>query len=425
MKKILLIACIACGFAAKAQVEVSTAAITDTIFLDSDDTLYTQNMYSKVLTDFSASETNASRFDQKALSIQSDGNGNARAYWEMTNSSADTLWFSFSLFSGSTTPTFITIGVGSPVQLLYNGKPATSSGNYTYINTFYIEPNSSKQLYYNAKSTTNAYVLGHIALTRIDRPNSPVTEITDSDVGTTVELSLKTHGDLATSTWNQNVDYSGKFVPSRAYSGAVGNLMNFNISLPSITSNDANVHLASADDVDTLSYSVAVVAQNNSTAVNFSVDVLIDGELLETIVITANNMTGLYDYYGTKVVKFPEYSSQLVQLRSKGDGHRVEGVKLVIASEVITDIDEVTSASANNIKIYPNPIAEGQAIKLDLLQDVQEKITTINIIDNTGNMVNSLSSVEELSTTTLSKGMYILTFFTDEGLLTTEKIAVN
>jgi len=421
----LLIAGLVASFGAKAQVEVSTAAITDTIFIDSDDTLYTQNMYSKVLTDFSASETDASRFDQKALSIQSDGNGNARVYWEMTNSSADTLWFSCSLFSGSTTPTFITIGVGDPVQLLYNGKPATSLGNYTYINTFYIEPNSSKQMYYNAKSTTNAYVLGHIALERVARPNSPVTEITDSDVGTTVELSLATHGDLATSTWNKNVDYSGKFVPSRAYSSEAGNLMDFNISLPSITSNDANVHLASADDVDTLEYTVTVVAQNNSTAVNYSVDVLIDGELLERITITANNMTGLYDYAGTQVVKFPEYSSQRVQLRSVGDGHRVEGVKLVIASEVITDIDEYNSASANDIQVYPNPIAEGQAIKLDLPQDVKEKITTINIIDNTGNMVSSFSSVEELSTITLSKGMYVLTFFTNEGLLKTEKIAVN
>jgi len=423
MKKLLLIIGLACGLTTYAQIEVSSAAVGDTIFIDSDDTTSTQNLLTTTFVGFAGGETDASRFDQKSIEIQSDANGDAKVTWQAINTSSDTLWFSISIYSSSTSP-FASMSVTSPAQKIFSGSPGTAFKTYTDYGFFYLAPNETRELVWEMIGT-GLYRLGHIGLIRIDKPSSPVKVLADSDIGTTVELNVATAVDQVTSLWSVGGDLSGTAITSKSLSGNSTATLDFNLSLPTITSNDAHAASASGQVPDTLEYTVTVEAQNNSaSAFPYNVFVLVDGELVETIEIPGAGTTGLVDHVGTATIKFVEGTTQLLQLRSSSNIAKVESVKLVIGSEVITNLDEF-GLTASEFKMFPNPVAKGEDINIQLSQDLTSSVESIEITDVMGNTVASFSSVESVSTAGLAQGLYVVNIKTTSGALTSNRFFIK
>ena len=96
------------------------------------------------------------------------------------------------------------------------------------------------------------------------------------------------------------------------------------------------------------------------------------------------------------------------------------------ASPTITAIaEEVSSVESNDFAIYPNPIDAGQEMSIQLSPAMNANISGVDILAASGDVVASFSSIEELTTTNLTQGIYFIMLKSNDGMMKTNKLIVR
>ena len=87
--------------------------------------------------------------------------------------------------------------------------------------------------------------------------------------------------------------------------------------------------------------------------------------------------------------------------------------------------EEVSSMKNNAFTMYPNPIDAGQEMNIQLSPAMNANISAIDILTVSGDIVASFDSIEELTTTDLTQGIYFIMLKSKDGMMSMNKLIVK
>jgi len=96
------------------------------------------------------------------------------------------------------------------------------------------------------------------------------------------------------------------------------------------------------------------------------------------------------------------------------------------ASPTITAIaEEVSSMAEDDFTIYPNPIAAGEEMSIQLSPTMNANVSSVTILAASGEVVGNYASIEELTTSNLTQGIYFIILKSKDGMMKTNKLIVR
>jgi len=87
--------------------------------------------------------------------------------------------------------------------------------------------------------------------------------------------------------------------------------------------------------------------------------------------------------------------------------------------------EEVSSMAENDFTIYPNPIAAGEEMSIQLSPAMNANLSSVAILAASGDIVASYASIQELTTRNLTQGVYFVILKSKDGTMTTNKLIVR
>ena len=94
-------------------------------------------------------------------------------------------------------------------------------------------------------------------------------------------------------------------------------------------------------------------------------------------------------------------------------------------SPTITAIAEEVSSLKDDITLYPNPIQAGEEMSIRLPSSMNANLTSIAILSASGDIIRSYASIEEVTTTDLTQGIYFIMLKSNDGMIKTNKLIVR
>ena len=176
-------------------------------------------------------------------------------------------------------------------------------------------------------------------------------------------------------------------------------------------------------DYDTLVVDVSFSWRTNGGPGNYSVKLFVDGE--EVSEITGIGINSDYVKRTFSNIKIPETMDSLHIQATNGWG-LMRDVEFEKVSPTITALVEgVSNQGVNEFSIYPNPAVSGEQMTIQIDNELVPTIEAIEVLNMSGQVVTSFSSIQDMNTAALTRGVYYVNIKTTEGFMKVKKLFIK
>ena len=178
-------------------------------------------------------------------------------------------------------------------------------------------------------------------------------------------------------------------------------------------------------EIDTLVMDVSFFwqASNGGRTRKPSANLYIDGERVSQV--TEIEPSSDYQKITFTSVKIPETMDSIYIESEYGWGRMYDLIFEKVSPTITALVEDISNKGVNEFSIYPNPAIRGEQMTIQIDNELISTIEVVEILNMSGQVVTSFSSIQDMNTAALPRGVYYVNIKTTEGFMKVNKLVIK